>query len=68
VRLSATAGRAFAQVVQVERLARGLSTENGGQPLVPPEVERKSTEELRAYLVGVEDGSSDQWPAGEGSR
>jgi hypothetical protein len=48
VRLSATTGRVFAQVVQVERLAWGLSSENVGQPLVPPEVERKSTAELEA--------------------
>jgi hypothetical protein len=56
VRLTATAGRAFAQVAQVERLAHGLSTDNrgnhGGGPLVPPEVEGKSVAELEAFLTG----------------
>jgi hypothetical protein len=52
VRLSAATGRVFAQVVQVERLARGLSTQSVGDALVPPEVERKSTAELEAYLTG----------------
>jgi hypothetical protein len=52
VRLSATTGRVFAQVVQVERLARGLSTQNVGDELVPPEIERKSRAELEAYLTG----------------
>ena len=52
VRLSATTGRVFVQVVQVERLARGLNTQNGGDALVPPEIERKSTAELEAYLTG----------------
>ena len=55
VRLSAAAGRAFAQVAQVERLARGLSTENvaghDGGPLMA-EVARKSDAELEAYLLG----------------
>jgi hypothetical protein len=58
VRLSATAGRAFAQVATVERLAHGLSTENiggsDGGPLFA-DVERKSMEELQAYLAGRDD-------------
>jgi hypothetical protein len=56
VRLTATAGRAFAQVAQVERLAHGLSTENRGghdsAAIVPLDVQRKSTAELEAYLTG----------------
>ena len=54
--LTATAGRAFAQVSQVERLAHGLSTENrggpDGAPIVPLDVQRTSTAELEAYLTG----------------
>jgi hypothetical protein len=37
-------------------LARGLSTENvggrDGEALIPPEVARKSVEELEAFLLG----------------
>ncbi len=64
LRLSATAGRAFAQVATVERLAHGLSTENvaghDGGPLVPPSVKDKSIEELEAYLTGVADASRER--------
>ena len=59
IRLSATSGRALAQVVHVERLARGMSTENrgghDGGPLVPADVEAKSMEQLQAYLTGRQD-------------
>jgi hypothetical protein len=50
------AARALQSAQQVERLARGVSTDNvggcDGGPLVPPEVERKSRAELEAYLAG----------------
>lgn len=56
VRLSATAGRAFAQVATVERLARGQTTENigghDGGPLVGAEVAAKSMGEVEAYMLG----------------
>ena len=47
------AARALQHAQQVERLARGLSTENvaghAGTWPIPPEIERKSVEELEAY-------------------
>ena len=50
------AARALQSAQQVERLARGVSTDNvgghNGGPLVPEEVERKSTAELEEYLTG----------------
>ena len=50
------AARALQSAQQVERLARGVSTDNvggyDGGPLVPREVERKSVAELEAYLTG----------------
>lgn len=50
------AARALQSAQQVERLARGVSTDNvggyDGGPLVPPEVQRKSTAELEEYLTG----------------
>jgi hypothetical protein len=61
LRLTATAARAFAQVAQVKRPAQGLSTENygghDGGPLVPAEVERKSTAELVQYLTPASSSS-----------
>ena len=53
VRLSSTAGRAFAQVAQVERIAHGMNTDSQGAPLVPPEIERKTIAELEEYLLGT---------------
>lgn len=59
IRLSATAGRAFAQVAHVERLAHGQSTENlgghDGQALVGADVADKSPEAIEAYLTGRAD-------------
>jgi hypothetical protein len=50
------AARALQSAQQVERLARGVSTDNvggyDGGPLVPSEIERKTTAELEAYLTG----------------
>jgi hypothetical protein len=50
------ASRALQHAQQVERLARGLSTENvggrAGEALIPPEIERKSMDELQVYLLG----------------
>lgn len=50
------AARALQSAQQVERLARGVTTDNvggyDGGPLAPPEVERKSVAELEAYLTG----------------
>ena len=50
------AARALQCAQQVERLARGVSTDNvgghDGGALVPPDIERKSTAELEAYLTG----------------
>ncbi len=50
------AARALQCAQQVERLARGVSTDNlgghDGGPLVPPDIERKSTAELVEYLTG----------------
>ena len=61
IRLTATSGRALAQVVHVERLARGMSTDNraghDGGPLSPGEAEvaAKSTDQIEAYLTGRRD-------------
>lgn len=60
IRLAGTAGRAFAQVATVDRLARGLSTENvgghdGGPLRVAAEVAAKPMAELEAYLLGREE-------------
>ena len=50
------AARALQHAQQVERLARGLPTEHvgghGGDTLIPPEIARKSVDELQAYLLG----------------
>lgn len=66
MRASAEAGRAFAQVVQVERLARGASTQNigghDGGPLSAQHEEARawaasaSRTELDAFLTGVDAG------------
>jgi hypothetical protein len=55
IRLTATAARAFAQVAAVEHLAHGVSTDNLGRHhggRLSPDVERKSLEEVEAYLTG----------------
>jgi hypothetical protein len=59
-KLSAAA-RALQHAQQVERLARGLSTENGGGHAggvpIPPEVARMSMDELEDYLLGRREAS-----------
>lgn len=59
IRLASTAGRAFAQVAHVERLAHGQSTDNigghDGGALVGADVADKSPEAIQAYLTGRAD-------------
>jgi len=56
------AARALQHAQRVERLARGLSTENVGgrfgEAPIPPEIERKTVEELEAYLLGRRDAEN----------
>jgi hypothetical protein len=64
LRLVATCGRALERAVIVERLALGMSTENlaghDGGDLVPPDIARKDTAELEAYLLGRADERGDR--------
>ena len=51
MRLTVAAARAFAPVAQAERAALGLT---GSQylALISPEIERKTTAEIKEYLTG----------------
>jgi hypothetical protein len=59
------AARALQHAQQVERLARGLPTESVGvhaaEALIPPEIARKSVDELQAYLVGREEARLERY-------
>lgn len=61
VKLTHSAARAAAQVVPMQRLTHGLSTDAAGEPDPRAEMrerfQRMEPHELDAYLLGVEDGS-----------